>query len=44
MIKEGLQHQDRLELNVDLPEQKIILHTVGEEQKAKLLEGLKLNQ
>jgi len=31
MIKEGLQHQDRLELNVDLPEQKIILHTADEE-------------
>jgi len=39
-IKEALKHNQRLELTVDLPEQKIILHTADEEPEEEALETI----
>ena len=39
-IKEALKHNQKLELTVDLPEQKIILHTADEEPEEEELETI----
>ncbi len=39
-IKEALKHNERLELTVDLPQQKIILHTADEEPEEEALETI----
>ncbi len=39
-IKEALKHNERLELTVDLPEQKILLHTADEEPEEEARETI----